>query len=103
MDYAKLQEELVYMLDWMKGPFIEYAHTYASNIVRNIEVGARYGDSPEKATKTQLLYVFSNLQGAKAEDILKVEALAKRYGIFDLDDAVRYALGAEEGDEESAN
>ncbi len=100
MDYAKLQEELVYLLDWMKGPFVRYAHTYASNILANIEMGRTYRDPPEKSVKTQLLYVFNNLQGCSPEDILKVDALVKRYG-FDLQDAVRYALGVEEEEAEA--
>ena len=100
MDYAKFQTDLLHLLAPLVCPFIEYAKTYATNILNSIEESSWMGRTPEEAVKTQLLYVVSNLQGVSSEDMHRIGELSKSYGV-DLTEAIQEVLGEDQDEEVS--
>ena len=68
-----------------------YAQTYARSIMENIDVGISFGMSAEHATKTQMLYVLSNLEGASEADLRQIEVFAAAHGV-DVSEAVKEIL-----------
>jgi len=68
-------------LDANKVQFLSYAMTYAQHILVNLDEGKTMGLEPEDATKTQMLYVISNLEGADESDLRKIEEMCKEIGV----------------------
>mgnify|MGYP006971717862 CR=1 FL=1 len=101
-DFAKLQQELLTFLKDVEGQFVEHAKTYAGAILLNLEEGARYGKTPEKATYTQLLYVFSNLSDVPRETLERLNTLLLGYG-FDMSEIIEEILENQEVGEREMN
>jgi len=95
IDFAKLQEELLTFLKDVEGQFVGYAETYAGAILKNLDVGARYGDTPEKATRTQLLYLIGNLSDVPRETLERLNTLLLGYG-FDMTEVIEEILENQE-------
>lgn len=90
-EWEEFQSKVVKIVDDLnedKVPFKAYAQTYARSIVDNLKEGIAMGYSPAQATKTQLLYVICNLNGAAFEDIKDLQELAVEKGI-DISDALQ--------------
>jgi hypothetical protein len=85
---------IVDALDEAVVPMKAYAQTYARNIMENLHEGRSYGMSDEEATKTQMLYVMSNLEGADEADLRRLERLAADHGV-DVSDIVEELLEGE--------
>lgn len=94
MDWQKFENDIVKIVDETDEatvPMKPYAQTYARNIMVNLEEGRSYNMSDERATRVQLLYIISNLEGAKEESLQKIEKLAADYKI-DISDAIKEIL-----------
>ena len=83
-------------LDANKVQFLPYAMTYAQHILVNLDEGKSYGISSEDATKTQMLYVISNLEGVDESDLRKIEKMCEEVGV-DISNSIKEML--EENDE----
>jgi protein tyrosine phosphatase (PTP) superfamily phosphohydrolase (DUF442 family) len=93
-NWQEFEDEIIRIVDTMDEitvPMKAYAQTYARSIVENLNVGRSYGVSDEEATRTQMLYVLSNLDGAEEGDLRRIERLAAERGI-DISDAVKETL-----------
>jgi hypothetical protein len=102
MNWQKFENEIVRLVDLMDEstvPMKAYAQTYARNIMANLEDGRFYGMSDQDATKTQMLYVMSNLEGASETDLRQIETFAATHGV-DVSEIVKELLEGEQDVEE---
>jgi len=94
MDWQEFEDEIIRIVDAMDEeavPMKAYAQTYARSIMENLDVGRSFGMSDEHATRTQMLYVLSNLDGAEEGDLRRIERLAAERGV-DISDVVKETL-----------
>ncbi len=97
MNWQGFEDEVVRIVDGLDEktvPMKAYAQTYARNIMANLDEGRFYGMSDKDATKTQMLYVISNLEGADEADLRRLERLAADHGV-DVSDIVGELLEGE--------
>lgn len=102
MNWQEFENEIIRIVDAMDEttvPMKAYAQTYACNIMENLDVGRSYGISNEEATKTQMLYVLSNLEGATEADLRQIEMFAIAHGV-DVSESVKELLEGEQEVEE---
>lgn len=95
MSWQDLQNRVIQIIDGLsfdEVPFKAYALAYAENILANIDEGYSLGIDTKSACKTQLLYVISNLDGAK-QAMIEIENIAKEYEV-DISEGVGEALNA---------
>jgi len=100
--WQKFQDKIVAIVDSQDEvavPYKAYAQTYARHIIENLHDGIAYGYTAADATKTQLLYVLSNLDGTSEEDLMEIQKLASENGI-DVSDVVKEMLEGESDDYE---
>ena len=93
--FGQKMANFVANLDATKIQFLPYAMTYAQHILVNLDEGKAMGYTPEDATKTQMLYVISNLEGATEEELKKIEAMCEEVGI-NISDAIQETMEANE-------
>jgi len=87
--------EIVDRQDENKVRFKSYAQTYARHIIVNLHEGIAMGVGAEDATKAQVLYVLSNMEGALEEDLREVQKLSADKGI-DVSSIIDEILNGEE-------
>jgi hypothetical protein len=98
MNWQEFENEIIRLVDALDEasvPMKPYAQTYARNIMANLEEGRYYGMSDEDATKTQMLYVLSNLEGATEADLRQIEMFAVAHGV-DVSESVKELLEGEQ-------
>lgn len=96
-NWQEFEDEVIRIVDSLDEsavPMKAYAQTYARHIMANLDEGRFYGMPDEDATKTQMLYVLSNLEGAEEEDLRRIECLAADYGV-DVSGIVKEILEGE--------
>jgi hypothetical protein len=96
MNWQEFEDQVVRIVDELDEktvPMKAYAQIYARNIMANLDEGRFYGMSDEDATRTQMLYVLSNLEGASEKDLRRLERLALEHGV-EVSEAVGELLGA---------
>jgi len=93
--WVELEDKVIQLVDGLDGSQVKlkpYAQTYARNILENLNDAKAYGIPFDDATKTQLLYVISNLRGAGEADLEKLRKLASDTGV-DVSLAIDEVLG----------
>lgn len=93
--WVELQDKVINIVDRQDGDQVKlkpYAQTYARHILANLDEARAFNIPFEDATKTQLLYVLSNLRGASREDLEEIRKLADDRGV-DVSFAVQEVLG----------
>ena len=93
--FGQKMANFVANLDATKIQFLPYAMTYAQHILVNLDEGKAMGYTPEDATKTQMLYVISNLEDADENDLRKIEKMCKDVGV-DISDAIQEIIDSGE-------
>ena len=93
--FGQKMANFVANLDATEIQFLPYAMTYAQHILVNLDEGKAMGYTPEDATKTQMLYVISNLEDADENDLRKIEKMCKDVGV-DISDAIQEIIDSGE-------
>jgi len=94
-EFAKNMLAFISSLDASRIQFLAYAMTYAQHILVNLDEGKAMGINPEDATKTQMLYVISNLEGAGESDFRKIEEMCEDVGV-NISSAIQEVINSEE-------
>jgi len=100
--WEELQNRIIAIVDRQDESVVRlkpYAQTYARHILANLGEGRAFGYSDKDATKTQLLYVLSNMEGAPESELREIQSLAKDAGI-DVSGIVEELLGSQEDDDQ---
>lgn len=100
--WVELQDKVIGIVDRQDDTKVKlkgYAQTYARHILANLDEAKAFGLPFEDATKTQLLYVISNLRGADETDLGELQKLAEDVGV-DVSFAIREIKGELDYDDE---
>jgi len=83
-EWEEFQRRIINIVDRQdedKVEFKPYAQTYARHIMKNLKNGLVMGYSAAEATRIQLLYIVSNLEGTSEKDLKEIQTLALKKGI----------------------